>query len=80
MLRVVDPENHKMLAENVERDDNRLANQTGGTASDQRLDFRIDAADRSILWQQMTYTLIRRDVKHTGDDLNGADPEASIEA
>jgi len=39
MLGIVHPENHKMLAENVEWDDDRLANQTSGTTGDQRFDF-----------------------------------------
>jgi hypothetical protein len=49
MFGIVHPENHEMLAENVEWDDDCLANQTGGTAGDERFDFRINATDRCIL-------------------------------
>jgi len=80
MFGIVHPENHEMLAENVEWDDDRLANQTGGTAGDKRFDFRINATDRCILRQQVTHAFVRRDVEYTRNDLNGADPETSVKA
>lgn len=69
-----------MLAENVEGHDYRLSDQTGGAAGDQRLDLVVDTTDRRVAREQVTDALVRRHVKHPGDYLNGADPEASVKA